>query len=105
MAVAPVCFEWTSTSTRRSRSAGGERRKTWDRWWPFSPGRRASGLRGRSSWWTAARGSRAGGAEMFLGHYGAALALKRVEPKVSLGTLFVATQLVDLLWGAFLVLG
>jgi hypothetical protein len=42
---------------------------------------------------------------MFLGHYGAALALKRAEPKVSLGTLFVATQLADLLWGAFLVLG
>ncbi len=42
---------------------------------------------------------------MFLGHYGVAFALKRVEPKVSLGTLFVATQLVDLLWGAFLLLG
>jgi hypothetical protein len=42
---------------------------------------------------------------MFLGHYGAALALKRAEPKVSLGTLFVAAQLVDVLWGAFLVLG
>lgn len=42
---------------------------------------------------------------MFLGHYGAALALKRVEPKISLGTLFVATQLLDLLWGGFLLLG
>ena len=42
---------------------------------------------------------------MFLGHYGVALALKRAEPKVSLGTLFIATQLVDLLWGAFLLLG
>ena len=42
---------------------------------------------------------------MFLGHYGAALALKRVEPKVSLGTLFVAVQLADLLWGVFLLLG
>jgi hypothetical protein len=42
---------------------------------------------------------------MFLGHYGVALALKRVEPKVSLGTLFVAGQLLDLLWGAFLLLG
>lgn len=42
---------------------------------------------------------------MFLGHYGVALAVKRAEPKVSLGTLFVAAQLVDLLWGAFLVLG
>jgi len=42
---------------------------------------------------------------MFLGHYGAALALKRAEPKISLGTLFIATQLLDLLWGAFLLLG
>jgi hypothetical protein len=42
---------------------------------------------------------------MFLGHYGAAFALKRMEPKISLGTLFVATQLLDLLWGAFLLLG
>lgn len=42
---------------------------------------------------------------MFLGHYGAAFALKRMEPKISLGTLFVAAQLLDLLWGAFLLLG
>lgn len=42
---------------------------------------------------------------MFLGHYGAALALKRAEPKLSLGTLFVAAQLLDLLWGIFLLLG
>ena len=42
---------------------------------------------------------------MFLGHYGVALALKRAEPKVSLGTLFVAVQLADLLWGCFLLLG
>ncbi|HUF36431.1 MAG TPA: hypothetical protein VMN37_10805 [Gemmatimonadales bacterium] len=42
---------------------------------------------------------------MFLGHFGVALALKRAEPKLSLGTLFVAAQLTDLLWGAFLLLG
>ncbi|HEU5041096.1 MAG TPA: hypothetical protein VFT84_09765 [Gemmatimonadales bacterium] len=42
---------------------------------------------------------------MFLGHFGAALALKRAEPKVSLGTLFLATQLVDLLWGGCLLVG
>ena len=42
---------------------------------------------------------------MFLGHFGAAFALKRLEPKVSLGTLFLAVQLPDLLWGAFLLLG
>jgi len=42
---------------------------------------------------------------MFLGHYGVALGLKRAEPKVSLGTLFAAVQLADILWGAFLLLG
>ena len=42
---------------------------------------------------------------MFLGHYGVAFALKRVEPKISLGTLFFATQLVDFLWSIFLLLG
>jgi hypothetical protein len=42
---------------------------------------------------------------MFLGHYGLAFALKRVEPKVSLGTLFFAAELADLLWGCFLLLG
>jgi hypothetical protein len=42
---------------------------------------------------------------VFLGHYGVAFALKRAEPKVSLGTLFVACQLLDLLWGLFVLLG
>ncbi len=42
---------------------------------------------------------------MFLGHFGVALALKRVEPKISLGTLFIATQLADLVWGTCLLLG
>lgn len=42
---------------------------------------------------------------MFLGHYGVAFALKRAEPKISLGTLFIAVQLADLLWGCFLLLG
>lgn len=42
---------------------------------------------------------------MFLGHFGAAFALKRLEPKLSLGTLFLAVQLPDVLWGAFLLLG
>ncbi len=31
--------------------------------------------------------------------------MKRAEPKLSLGTLFVAVQLPDLLWGVFLLLG
>jgi hypothetical protein len=42
---------------------------------------------------------------MFLGHYGIAFALKRAEPKLSLGTLFVAVQLADLLWAIFILLG
>jgi hypothetical protein len=42
---------------------------------------------------------------MFLGHYGVAFALKRGEPKLSLGTLFLAVQLADLLWGVFILLG
>jgi hypothetical protein len=42
---------------------------------------------------------------MLLGHYGVAFALKRIEPKLSLGTLFIAVQLPDLLWGIFLLLG
>jgi hypothetical protein len=42
---------------------------------------------------------------MFLGHYGVAFALKRAEPKLSLGTLFLAVQLADLLWGIFLLVG
>lgn len=42
---------------------------------------------------------------MFIGHYGMAYALKRAEPKLSLGTLFLAVQLVDLAWGATILLG
>jgi hypothetical protein len=42
---------------------------------------------------------------VFLGHYGLAFALKRAEPKISLGTLFLAAQLVDLAWGATILIG
>ena len=42
---------------------------------------------------------------MFIGHYALALGAKRVAPGVSLGTLFFACQLADLLWPTFLVLG
>lgn len=42
---------------------------------------------------------------MLVGHYGVALALKRVEPRLSLGTLFLSVQLVDVLWGVFVLLG
>jgi len=42
---------------------------------------------------------------MFVGHYAVALAAKRAAPGTSLGTLFVAAQLADMLWPVFLLLG
>ncbi len=42
---------------------------------------------------------------MFIGHYALALAAKRAAPRTSLGTLFAATSLADLLWPVFLLLG
>jgi hypothetical protein len=42
---------------------------------------------------------------MFIGHFGLALGAKRVAPAVSLGALFAACQLADLLWPTFLMLG
>ena len=41
---------------------------------------------------------------MFLGHFAVGLAAKRVAPRASLGTLFAAAQLADLLWPLFLLL-
>jgi hypothetical protein len=40
---------------------------------------------------------------MFIGHFGLSFAAKKAAPKVSLGTLFIATQFVDLLWPFLLV--
>jgi hypothetical protein len=42
---------------------------------------------------------------MFLGHFGAAFAGKAAAPRLSLGTLFLAAQLVDLVWPTLLLLG
>ena len=42
---------------------------------------------------------------MFIGHFGVALAAKRIAPRTSLGTLVMAAQFVDLLWPVFLLLG
>lgn len=42
---------------------------------------------------------------MIAGHYGAALAAKRVAPTVALWHLFVAVQLIDILFSAFVLLG
>lgn len=42
---------------------------------------------------------------MFIGHFGAGLAAKKIDPKPSLGTLFLASQFIDLLWPIFLLVG
>jgi hypothetical protein len=42
---------------------------------------------------------------MFIGHYGVSLALKRADPRLSLGGLFLAVQLLDLLFFTFVLLG
>jgi hypothetical protein len=42
---------------------------------------------------------------MFAGHLGAGLLLKRVEPKIGLGTLFFSVMLLDALLWIFIVLG
>ena len=42
---------------------------------------------------------------MFIGHFGTGLAAKKLDPKISLGTLFFAAQFIDLLWPIFLLLG
>lgn len=42
---------------------------------------------------------------MFLGHFGVGFGAKRAVPGVSLGTLFVACQLADLLWPTLVLLG
>ena len=42
---------------------------------------------------------------MFVGHYAAALALKKVERKASLGLLFLAVQFVDILFFPLVLLG
>lgn len=42
---------------------------------------------------------------MFIGHFGVALAGKRLAPRTSLATLVLAAQFLDLLWPIFLLLG
>ena len=42
---------------------------------------------------------------MFIGHFGVALAAKKVAPKTSLGTLILASQFADLLWPFLLLVG
>ena len=42
---------------------------------------------------------------MFVGHFAVALTAKKAAPKVSLGTLVLSTQFLDLLWPLFLITG
>ncbi|MFI5253814.1 MAG: hypothetical protein ACHQQQ_15450 [Bacteroidota bacterium] len=42
---------------------------------------------------------------MFIGHYAIGFASKKLAPQVSLGTLFLSVQLLDLLWPIFLLTG
>ena len=42
---------------------------------------------------------------MFIGHFALAFAAKKVAPTVSLGTLFLAAQLADLVWPVLVLLG
>lgn len=41
---------------------------------------------------------------MFIGHFGLGMGLKKATPAVSLGTLFIAVQLLDLIWPTLLLL-
>ena len=42
---------------------------------------------------------------MFVGHYGVSFAAKKPSPRLSLGALFVAVQLLDILFALFVLLG
>jgi hypothetical protein len=42
---------------------------------------------------------------MFIGHFAVALAAKKAAPHTSLGTLFIASQFIDLLWPLFVLVG
>lgn len=42
---------------------------------------------------------------VFIGHFGVGFAAKPLAPRVSLGTLFLAAQFIDLLWPSLLLLG
>src|SRR5215469_10301646 len=42
---------------------------------------------------------------MFAGHYGVSFLMKRAGPRLPLWALFLATQLLDVLWAVFVLLG
>src|SRR6185436_20965895 len=42
---------------------------------------------------------------MFVGHYGVSFAARKAEPAIPLWVLFIAVQLLDVLWAPFVLLG
>ncbi|MFC0186134.1 hypothetical protein ACFFJX_28370 [Pseudarcicella hirudinis] len=42
---------------------------------------------------------------MFIGHFAVGMGSKALKPQISLGTLFIASQFLDLLWPDLLLLG
>jgi membrane-bound metal-dependent hydrolase YbcI (DUF457 family) len=42
---------------------------------------------------------------MFVGHYGVSFAARKIEPPVPLWVLFIAVQLLDVVWAPFVLLG
>src|SRR5436190_22364455 len=42
---------------------------------------------------------------MFIGHFGLGFGAKKIAPTISLGTLFIAFQFLDLVWPTLLLLG
>src|SRR5436189_5641140 len=42
---------------------------------------------------------------MFVGHYGVSFAAKKADPAVPFSVLFIAVQLLDVLWAPFVLLG
>src|SRR5256712_3553108 len=42
---------------------------------------------------------------MFVGHYGVSFAAKKADPSIRLWVLFIAVQLLDVLWAPFVLLG
>ena len=42
---------------------------------------------------------------MFVGHYGVSFAARKIEPSIPLWVLFIAVQLLDVVWAPFVLLG
>ena len=42
---------------------------------------------------------------MFIGHFAVGFAAKKASPKINLGILFIACQLLDLIWPVLVLIG